>query len=353
MRQKAYPLWAPLHAFRLMRLDLTQILLNAELDPALQYIDAITGGEDELYRLFAAAAQVDGKPDFGLRLAVAYTRVPCGVTYYGFHAAANFGAALKLLVKYKGDTSPNTLNSTSDGRYFSLHHAGPRPDMDSVGALLTFSWLVEMQRVTYRDPAKPVVVTLKAPVPDLPLYEQHLGCRIDLTNKNSIRYTHAALRATPLTSPTMQSFRNRVDARELVADTAEEGSSFAALVKACIQCNMSTGRIKVSDIAISLCTSPRTLQRRLADEGVSLKDLQDDVRREFALSLLQREAITFIDVAQRLGYGDVGTFFKAFKVWYGTTPAQYRQAHQARQAQQARHGHAERPAQFNTRRRAG
>jgi len=201
MRQKAYPLWAPLHAFRLMRLDLSQILLHAELDPALQFIDAATGDEDALYRLFAAAAQVDGRPDFGLRLALAYTRVPCGVTYYGFHAAANFGAALRLLVKYKGDASPNTLSSSSDERYFSLYYAGPRPDMESWSALVTFSWLVEMQRVTYRDPATPVVVTLKAPVPDLPLYEQHLGCRIDLTNTNSIKYTHAALRATPLTSP--------------------------------------------------------------------------------------------------------------------------------------------------------
>ncbi len=73
--------------------------------------------------------------------------------------------------------------------------------MESWSALVTFSWLVEMQRVTYRDPATPVVVTLEAPVPDLPLYEQHLGCRIDLTNTNSIKYTHAALRATPLTSP--------------------------------------------------------------------------------------------------------------------------------------------------------
>ncbi len=326
MQQKAYPLWAPLHAFRLMRLDLSQILLYAALDPALQFIDTATGGEDAIYRLFAAAARVDGRPDFGLRLAVAYTRVPCGVAYYGFHAAANFGAALRLLVKYKGDASPNILTRTRDSRYVSLYHAGPRPDMDSVDALLTFSWLVEMQRVIYRHPAAPALVTLTAPVPNMPLYERHLGCRIDLASTNSIKYTHAALRATRSTSPTLQAFRNHVDARKLAADTAEEDPGFAALVKACIQCNIDTGEIKTTDIAVSLCTSPRTLQRRLAEEGVSLKALQNDVRRELVLGLLRRESTTVSEIAQRLGYGDPSTFFKAFKTWYGTTPAQYRLA---------------------------
>lgn len=323
-REKRYPLWALLHAFRLMGLDVSRVLKVASLYETLQQDDAASGVADDLYRLYAAALQEDDRPDFGLRLAVTFTRVPCGVSHYGFHAAATFGDALQLLIRYKSDTAPERLSGFADGRRFELHHLNPRPETGSLGALLSFAWLVEMQRVTYREAISPNVVTLSQPVPNIELYEQHLGCHVDIGTTNSIEFDRAALTATPLTRDLLPTLVGSLEGAALRVDESAQGPQFADVVVAVIQRNIESGKIGVKDIAVSLGTSARTLQRRLAAEGLSLTMLQENVRRELALRLLQGAPTKTAEVARRLGYQDPGAFFKAFKGWYGITPAQYR-----------------------------
>ena len=35
-------------------------------------------------------------------------------------------------------------------------------------------------------------------------------------------------------------------------------------------------------------------------------------------------SITYADIAERLGFADVSSFYKAFRKWTGTNPGQYR-----------------------------
>lgn len=75
--------------------------------------------------------------------------------------------------------------------------------------------------------------------------------------------------------------------------------------------------------AARLRVSPRTLQRRLAAEGTSVGDLLGALRRELAARYL-REGREIAEVAHRLGYASPASFHRAFRAWYGTTPAAYR-----------------------------
>jgi AraC-like DNA-binding protein len=77
-------------------------------------------------------------------------------------------------------------------------------------------------------------------------------------------------------------------------------------------------------IAEALKMSARTLQRRLADEGVSFAQLTDGVRRELALRYVKDPARQLAEVAFMLGYTEISAFFHAFKRWTGTTPTKYR-----------------------------
>jgi AraC-like DNA-binding protein len=77
-------------------------------------------------------------------------------------------------------------------------------------------------------------------------------------------------------------------------------------------------------VAGTMAIGPRTLQRRLRDQGADFKKLVDDTRRRFALRYLGDRKNTLTEVAYLLGYSEVSAFNRAFKRWTGSTPSDYR-----------------------------
>jgi len=82
----------------------------------------------------------------------------------------------------------------------------------------------------------------------------------------------------------------------------------------------------ISQLASQFAISVATLKRRLTDEGTSIQALKDRCRHELALDLLRDPALSFGEVAARLGFSDATTFRRAFKVWAGRSPSAYRRA---------------------------
>jgi AraC-like DNA-binding protein len=66
--------------------------------------------------------------------------------------------------------------------------------------------------------------------------------------------------------------------------------------------------------------TPRTLHRRLQDEGTSYQAIVDQVRHRLALHLLRNSPISVQDIAYRLGYTEPANFRRAFKRWEGVAP---------------------------------
>lgn len=77
-------------------------------------------------------------------------------------------------------------------------------------------------------------------------------------------------------------------------------------------------------LAQALYVSPSTLRRRLAEGGQTYQAIKDQVRQEMATEWLAHASITYADIAERLGFADVSSFYKAFRKWSGTNPGQYR-----------------------------
>jgi AraC-like DNA-binding protein len=77
-------------------------------------------------------------------------------------------------------------------------------------------------------------------------------------------------------------------------------------------------------VAASLHVHPRTLRRRLAEEGTSFRTLTNDVRATLAAELLSQVGLTVEQVARRLGYAETAAFNHAFSRWYGVAPNAYR-----------------------------
>ncbi|MBC7173904.1 MAG: helix-turn-helix transcriptional regulator [Polyangiaceae bacterium] len=82
--------------------------------------------------------------------------------------------------------------------------------------------------------------------------------------------------------------------------------------------------VTIRAIAEAFGMPERTLRRRLLDVGLTFRDLSDIVLRDMACSALREERTSIKELAFRLGFADLSTFYRAFKRWTGTTPAEYR-----------------------------
>ncbi|APA99580.1 AraC family transcriptional regulator [Nocardia seriolae] len=79
-----------------------------------------------------------------------------------------------------------------------------------------------------------------------------------------------------------------------------------------------------SAVAAELFVSPRTLSRRLNEEGTSFRALLDEVREALSEELLDHTGMTTEQVAARLGYAEAASFIRAFRRWKGCPPQEYR-----------------------------
>lgn len=77
-------------------------------------------------------------------------------------------------------------------------------------------------------------------------------------------------------------------------------------------------------LARHLCLYASTLRRRLAEEGQTYQGLKDSVRRELAITWLAEVELGFAEIAERLGFADSSSFYKAFRKWFGCNPGHYR-----------------------------
>lgn len=78
-------------------------------------------------------------------------------------------------------------------------------------------------------------------------------------------------------------------------------------------------------VAAALCLSPRTLKRRLQEEGTTYQVQVDRVRLQRAQSLLRTTTLSMAQIADALGYADAANFTRAFRRWTGASPSTYRE----------------------------
>lgn len=72
--------------------------------------------------------------------------------------------------------------------------------------------------------------------------------------------------------------------------------------------------------------TPRTLHRRLLEEGTSFKDILEQVRHTLAVEYLKAGYLSIEEIAYSLGYTDMANFRRAFKRWESMPPSRYRAA---------------------------
>jgi AraC-like DNA-binding protein len=275
-------------------------------------------------RLWEAAAEAAQDSSFGVHVAEALPRGTYDVFEHIFSAAETVGAGISQLTRYVPlihDHSTLTIE-VEPGHARLVRRVptmGPQYDEFSMALLFVRSrqasataWTPE--RVTFQhertdDDGEPSRV---------------FGCRVVfgaaetemLIPRAALQLPHARADA-----PLLEVLSRHVDAR--LGSLPQRGALLARASSA-IARRIATELPTLASTAAALRMPERTLQRRLAEEGVNHSALVDDVRRNLALELLSDANVSVTDIGYRLHFADPAAFYRAFKRWTGEGPAAYR-----------------------------
>lgn len=106
-----------------------------------------------------------------------------------------------------------------------------------------------------------------------------------------------------------------------------ERSDIVARARRFIAERLTSGEPLAGEMARALAASPRTLQRRLRENGTSFAKLLDQTRRELAIEYLRDPVNTVEETAFMVGFAETASFNRAFRRWTGNSPTAFRAAH--------------------------
>jgi AraC-like DNA-binding protein len=92
-----------------------------------------------------------------------------------------------------------------------------------------------------------------------------------------------------------------------------------------IEALLGTGTSSYSEVARALYMHPRTLQRRLREEGTTFEAIKDDVRRDRAERYLAHQDMPRSQVSALLDYSEQSALGRASRRWFHASPKVYRQ----------------------------
>ena len=281
---------------------------------------------EKYYRLLeSASADIT---NIGMRIGMAMRPGDLGALGHAMAASANLDRALSLLAKYLyvfahnnkvrldvGQERAIIFYQLNDG-FVDLH----RQDMD-----LSTCFLASTVRNLSGHGIDPVLVELEH---SRPAYagelEAHFRCKLRFgASYNRLHYRKQVL-DFPCTSADpglCEALTFYLDARLRLRDEEEP---LAGRVYHLVAAALRDGATDIACVGSMLGMSRRTLQRRLAAEGLVFSDMVCDVRRGIADEYMLRSDYSLTDIALVLGYSDLSAFSRAYRRWTGYSPQEVR-----------------------------
>jgi AraC-like DNA-binding protein len=280
----------------------------------------------------ALLEQIDD-PCWGLTLVDRIAPGTFGCLGYVFRNSETLGDGLVRLSRFArliNDVAVVTLDAQEDGARLTVRFDDPLPLPPSIVRLRTQLWLGTVvttarritdtffrpQQVAFPFPEPESVEPYRAHF-DAPLVFGGISARLLLSDKTL---------SLPVTNPDLDLARIMERyAEDLLAEPQAAGDLGLRVRQATSRC-LSQGDASLSRVARELAMSPRSLQRKLKDAGISFSAVLDEVRRELAMGYLADSELSIDQVAVVLGFSNSSAFAKAFRRWTGKAPSSVRRA---------------------------
>jgi AraC-like DNA-binding protein len=101
-------------------------------------------------------------------------------------------------------------------------------------------------------------------------------------------------------------------------------SSITVQVRQAIEALLGTGTSGHREVASALYMHPRTLQRRLREEGTTFEEIKDETRRDLARRYLSQPDVSLTQVTALLDYSEQSALGRSCRRWFHASPKQFR-----------------------------
>lgn len=155
------------------------------------------------------------------------------------------------------------------------------------------------------------------------VYEQVFGAPCHFEQP----YGAVRLNASDMTQPLPRSndMLRRLAQAYLESQYTAPEQAFGDRVRLLVRQFLANGQASHAHIAELLAVHPRTMQRRLSDEGTSFEQIKDEVRRQQFQQLIAQSGSPSISVmAGLLDYAEPSALTRSARRWFGKTPSQLR-----------------------------
>jgi AraC-like DNA-binding protein len=155
-------------------------------------------------------------------------------------------------------------------------------------------------------------------------YDEFFGCPISYGNQHSefIFSDDKLLLTTPGSNPFVMPLL--LSQCNMALNTVHTKNEFLVSINQWITTNMHKD-LCAESLANDLYLTPRTLRRKLSEQGTSFRDIVKELRCSAATKLITETQLTIEDIGCSIGFNDASNFRAAFKKWTGQTPSNLRQ----------------------------
>lgn len=182
--------------------------------------------------------------------------------------------------------------------------------------------LLSLFRVYLPDYWRPLRIELDIPTPcHTSLFEDVFQCPV-IFNASAVAVVVERHRLMAVSRRTSRSILTLAD----VARDRPGGAphSLLDIARAQIRAQLLMGNISIEEVARSMDTSIRTLQRELQHAGIDFRSLTSMVRIERATEMLHDRTVSITNISADLGYSSPAGFTRAFRKATGLGPREYR-----------------------------
>jgi len=314
--------WAGMHRLGIAAQDVAR---TAGLPVTVITEPAVT--RTQYFAIWQAYSELKNGPAEGIiQLATAFEAAKYPPSVLATYHARDYREALNRMTRYKPFCPPECLHIIEDGERCTIELDWLEPGQPGPQILvgITLAFLLELGRRGTGYPLTAKLVEFSDDMGDIRALEAYFGCPIRV-GADGNRMT---LQRKDLDLPFVTSNEELLELLTPALDRSlaehRRSRSFTETVKRMMKRSLTGGRPDIRVIAKELNMSERTLQRRLAEEHTNFKQLLVQARHEQAREYLADPELEIKEVALLVGYEDQNSFYRAFRLWEGDTPLNWR-----------------------------
>jgi AraC-like DNA-binding protein len=285
-----------------------------------------------LAALLEASASATRCEDFGLRLALGQDISVLGPVAIAMQNAPTVGDAVNYASRYLYVQSPGLILNVRqaspidrDGVELRVEVRLPRAAAYRQTLDLSVADLHHMLKLLAGNAYKLRAVTLPhAALASNRTYRRFFEAPVLPEQEHAALHVSRSTLAAKLGSVNATLRKIAVDYLAMTYD--EPLATFSSRVQQALRHALGTRADSRPNIASLLNVHPRTLQRRLTDEGTTFDLLRDQMRRDLAIRYLEDTHIPLPQLAGMLGLSEHSALTRSCRRWFGRSPSQLRAA---------------------------